>query len=1612
MSDAQMTAVDSLPKVLTDDQMTELPAQEPLTTEKPDQATIDRMRFVEKGVPFRPTDLGTVGTTAVKQLAETPVGIIKGGIAGAKAAIQKPKEIIPAMKEAYDYAISPEGQKDIVKAGYEDTKGLVLFLPQTLGKFIKNPQKQITEDPVGTIFLFSAIGGGAAKLASRKLRAKIPLAPEEIKALVNEIAPDRASIEATAERLRTLAETEVPGTVYGEGGAVIGQEVNAPRFRAYRGYKKPETKFGPPTEIPEMAEAARMEVPTNEPQGEVPALEVRIKRDVNTGETIIRIPREGRQHIAEQPNIISSQAGIPDVYMRMPMDALKQLADYGVEGARKAHVVRSKSIAEAPQTPVFQSAERSQAAPEPKTTEGGYTPTGKGVPAATFKSYEEAQLALDNKVEEFKKKGMTLDQAYETPEADAILKARDRIGQVELEKSHAELIARIEPIVGDRALSAAILKDIYNIDPADKLGQYFASEYASEFASGKMIDATASDIAKKIARDIVKKRFGDSVDFESVLNKNISGLTEYGIKEIVEEARSKAHDVSVSMYEYFNGDHPDLAHPSPKQLPAPQPKPTVEVLPEFTKEQAEARDAVKKAKRDAEYQSSLKAETIEREPKPEVPVREFAEAEKAVIVDGINKLTSGSRTPKAWRTSREFAEENRAELVKQALLKLPEATPEAIKKFVYGYAPHIKGGELMTREAQARAKTGPLVVKTPDGQIDISESISSADQVGAKSRPKGKNVDRIEDVLDREREQKLQDELADFAERIGDEYESRIVKPNEKKAFAQYKKLPSGISLKEQERLLKKSGTDLSDDTIGKLVKKWDVELGQKKKVVEDFLRQRDEAQDIIDREFIKPEGRVKSGGTLPPRPGEPTAIQPKYAGSANLERIDEGVEIKDIILKESERWGDFEKNRRMGMTLTEIGELADAIKKTPEEMARVIKSKTGGLPEALTHFRDILVTAASEAQKIAIENRTNPSVELEAKHAMALKRFEYILGTAESGQSEVARTMSAFRILSKAKEFEVVKNYKEILKRLGSQSKNADIMRMLSQLDPNDPMAVAKFLRGAIKATTKDKLFELWVNGLLSNPKTWIRNFVSNDITAPIMPLTRTIAGIADLRRGKAREISLMETPAMMQSIVPGIKDGVRRALFAWNNEMTMANLSKIETAHYGAIKGTLGKVVRTSGKMLMVGDEFFKGALRMADIYAMATRQAFKEGKKGEARLDRIAELIKNPTAEMEGHAVGEALYYTFQKELGKTGKELMALREKFPAFKFIAPFLRTPINIAKFGVEHTPLKFMDILYKVKTKGLKGTALSTELSKAGLGTLTTIAVTLSVLDGDITGSAPQDPEERAAFFRQGKKEYAVKAGNAWYSYGYLEPVGTSIGIVADFALTMDNASEQEKAKIAGKILTSFYKNLSSKTFNTGIINFLDAARDPGRGLSKLVKGLAGSVVPSNIAGIAGAIDPDLRDARSILDKIKSRIPAIGPLAPMSSKSLPPRRDIFGEVQKKTGTGISRLISPIEMSPAKDSALEKELSRLKIFPSMPDRKIKGRELSTAQYDRYVSESGKLMKAWIADVIDDPDYKNLPDEVKDRIVRGRINAARAFARNELFADMISGKEND
>jgi len=175
-------------------------------------------------------------------------------------------------------------------------------------------------------------------------------------------------------------------------------------------------------------------------------------------------------------------------------------------------------------------------------------------------------------------------------------------------------------------------------------------------------------------------------------------------------------------------DIPDLAKPAPiiEELP---PGEAINIR----------KDALAKAKAEIEYAKNLRAGTIERTPKPEVPAVEFTDAEKAKISKDITYLTSGSKTPMVWRTHPEQIEANRNELIKQALLKLPAVTPEEIKTFVNNYAPNIRGERLQSRKEQAISKEAQYpLARTEEGAIDISGDVTAEMLPSAETGPKGK----------------------------------------------------------------------------------------------------------------------------------------------------------------------------------------------------------------------------------------------------------------------------------------------------------------------------------------------------------------------------------------------------------------------------------------------------------------------------------------------------------------------------------------------------------------------------------------------------------------------------------------------------------------------------------------------------------------------------------------------------------------------------------------------------------------------------------------------------------------------------------------------------------
>src|SRR3990167_2399987 len=104
-----------------------------------------------------------------------------------------------------------------------------------------------------------------------------------------------------------------------------------------------------------------------------------------------------------------------------------------------------------------------------------------------------------------------------------------------------------------------------------------------------------------------------------------------------------------------------------------------------------------------------------------------------------------------------------------------------------------------------------------------------------------------------------------------------------------------------------------------------------------------------------------------------------------------------------------------------------------------------------------------------------------------------------------------------------------------------------------------------------------------------------------------------------------------MLYGAMVGLKRGVQRAKNVWVNGLDAEAMSKLDFVPKEAIKGKVGEIVRIPTRVLGVMDEFFKTVLGSMEMHAQAYRKAVSEGTSGASRLNRIAELINEPTEDM---------------------------------------------------------------------------------------------------------------------------------------------------------------------------------------------------------------------------------------------------------------------------------------------------------------------------------------------------------------------------------------------
>jgi hypothetical protein len=141
--------------------------------------------------------------------------------------------------------------------------------------------------------------------------------------------------------------------------------------------------------------------------------------------------------------------------------------------------------------------------------------------------------------------------------------------------------------------------------------------------------------------------------------------------------------------------------------------------------------------------------------------------------------------------------------------------------------------------------------------------------------------------------------------------------------------------------------------------------------------------------------------------------------------------------------------------------------------------------------------------------------------------------------------------------------------------------------------------------------------------------------------------------------------------------------------------------------------------GRFLVASDAMSKTMLLQSETWALATRQALREGLTGKALRNRIADIVANPDPAMISKAVDFSKYATFNAKPGPFTQKLIGLRETellgVKPLRFVVPFLATPSNIAKIGFEYSPLG----LGKLAQIGMKSPEASEVIAKATIGTM-----------------------------------------------------------------------------------------------------------------------------------------------------------------------------------------------------------------------------------------------------------------------------------------------------
>lgn len=594
----------------------------------------------------------------------------------------------------------------------------------------------------------------------------------------------------------------------------------------------------------------------------------------------------------------------------------------------------------------------------------------------------------------------------------------------------------------------------------------------------------------------------------------------------------------------------------------------------------------------------------------------------------------------------------------------------------------------------------------------------------------------------------------------------------------------------------------------------------------------------------------------------------------------------------------------------------------------------------------------------------------------------------------------------------------RKVLDSLGGREVTEGMLKQFAELQTSDdPLAVARFLKAMARPSLWDRATILRYGSMLSSTATHLTNAMGNAIQLGLDIGLKPLAAGIDVARasitGGARARYLAEMAPQIRGAMEGALAGAKMAGTILKTGINPADVGKVEHMRAGfGVHPVVDFAAELPLRMLVASDAVFRGAAQGGQVRALAVRQAAREGYAGADRARRAQEIVENiidfPELLEEADKAATRVVLQESRPLSQwmaTGRR--QLGEGRYVLEVVAPFVRTPTNIAAQGAGLTPGGIVGAV-KMAKEGKTGQATDAA-ARAAFGTAVMGVATTAAAAGFLTAGYPETDAERSVL-PQGWQPWSFRIprgdGSATYvSFQNLGPIGIPLAIGALLGTDLARGKAAPTAEYLGRIAAGTGRFMLDQTFMRGVFDLVKALEEPERYAENLVENLATQSVPygSLQRQLTRALDMGTRDPHGAIEAILA-------INPLTAGQVPAKQDIFGRPVKPSQTGAAAFAVPFRYSESPADPVLEEYRRLRaeglpVGIGKPPDTIYQVKLTREEQRALQRKTGEMLQPVLQRIITSRPYQQLDPRDRATVLERLEEQIRALAAEEMALDM-------